>query len=133
MRVPKSTSISPDFLYWKQRHAEREQRRIRALVRGEPAGYGYWKDINRPAFIQEPIYNDVPPIEFLSDYRLEVTYKQANELINDGADRINMIVRDAGKWKLTYKNALKLPNNHLIRDINKRLCLFRNRKFYKII
>ncbi len=127
----KSTSVSPDFLYWKQRHVEREQRRIKALQRGERADYGYWKEttrVNPQPF--EPEIDDTPVSNYLKDYHLEITRKQANDEIANGTDRINLVIKLINSFRLTNKNALKLPNNHFIRDITGRWCLFRNRHFY---
>ena len=125
-------TLTPDFLYWKEQHRLREQRRIEALKRGEVAEYGYWKDKPAKIVSNEPLNDDVPAQEYINLYRLEVTRKQANDLIAEGAETINMVIRLVNSYKLTYKNALKLPNNHFIRDINGRLCLFRNKYFYKI-
>jgi len=83
---PKSTSIAPDFLYWKQRHVEREQRRVKAIANGDPANYAYWIEKNPPIFVPEPDQDDTPPIEFLNSYRLEINYKDANQLIAEGAE-----------------------------------------------
>ena len=132
MATPKILTLTPDFLYWKEQHRQREQRRIEALKRGEVAEYGYWKDKPAQIVLNEPLNDDVPAHEYLRLYRLEVTRKQANDLIAEGAETINMVIRLISSYKLTYKNALKLPNNHFIRDINGRLCLFRNKYFYKI-
>ena len=132
MATPKILTLTPDFLYWKEQHRQREQRRIEALKRGEVAEYGYWKDKPAQIVLNEPLNDDVPAKEYINLYRLEVTRKQANELIAEGAETINMVIRLINSYKLTYKNALKLPNNHFIRDINGRLCLFRNKHFYKI-
>jgi vancomycin resistance protein YoaR len=132
MATPKILTLTPDFLYWKEQHRQREQRRIEALKRGEVAEYGYWKDKPAQIVLNEPLNDDVPAHEYLRLYRLEVTRKQANDLIAEGAETINMVIRLIYGYKLTYKNALKLPNNHFIRDINGRLCLFRNKYFYKI-
>lgn len=127
----KSTYISPMYLYYKQRHAEKEQRRKQALQRGEFAPYGYWKEtkpINAIPF--EPEIDDTPVTEYLKDYKLEITKSQANYLVDNGADRINLVIRLINSYRLTGKNALKLPNNHFIRDITGRWCLFRNKHFY---
>ena len=132
MATPKILTLTPDFLYWKEQHRQREQRRIEALKRGEVAEYGYWKDKPAQIVLNEPLNDDVPAQEYINLYRLEVTRKQANDLIADGAETINMVIRLIHGYKLTYKNALKLPNNHFIRDINGKLCLFRNKYFYKI-
>ena len=132
MATPKILTLTPDFLYWKEQHRQREQRRIEALKRGEVAEYGYWKDKPAQIVLNEPLNDDVPAQEYINLYRLEVTRKQANDLIAEGAETINMVIRLINSYKLTYKNALKLPNNHFIRDINGRLCLFRNKYFYKI-
>lgn len=132
MAAPKILTLAPDFLYWKEQHRQREQRRIEALKRGEVAEYGYWKDKPAQIVSNEPLNDDVPAKEYINLYRLEVTRKQANDLIAEGAETINMVIRLINSYKLTYKNALKLPNNHFIRDINGRLCLFRNKYFYKI-
>lgn len=132
MATPKILTLTPDFLYWKEQHRQREQRRIEALKRGEVAEYGYWKDKPAQIVSNEPLNDDVPAKEYINLYRLEVTRKQANDLIAEGAETINMVIRLINSYKLTYKNALKLPNNHFIRDINGRLCLFRNKYFYKI-
>lgn len=131
MSAPK-TILTPTYLYWSQHHARKEAQRIEALKRGEVAEYGYWK--NKPAQIasNEPLNDDVPAKEYIDLYRLEITRNQANEAIKEGAHTINMVIRLINSFKLTYKNALKLPNNHFIRDINGKLCLFRNRYFYKI-
>jgi hypothetical protein len=129
----KTRGLSPLFSYFKQLHAERERHRLEALKRGEKAIYGYYKNVYVPhVWINDPL-NDVPPADILNSYKLEITCKQANELIKDGATSINMIIKHNGKWSLTYANALKLPANHFIRDINGRWCLFRKGKFYKII
>ena len=132
MATPKILTLTPDFIYWKEQHRQREQRRIEALKRGEVAEYGYWKDKPAQIVSNEPLNDDVPAKEYINLYRLEVTRKQANDLIAEGAETINMVIRLINSYKLTYKNALKLPNNHFIRDINGRLCLFRNKYFYKI-
>jgi hypothetical protein len=132
MATPKILTLTPDFIYWKEQHRQREQRRIEALKRGEVAEYGYWKDKPAQIVLNEPLNDDVPAKEYINLYRLEVTRKQANDLIAEGAETINMVIRLINSYKLTYKNALKLPNNHFIRDINGRLCLFRNKYFYKI-
>ena len=132
MATPKILTLTPDFLYWKEQHRQREQRRIEALKRGEVAEYGYWKDKPAKIVLNEPLNDDVPAQEYINLYRLEVTRKQANDLIAEGAETINMVIRLIYGYKLTYKNALKLPNNHFIRDINGKLCLFRNKYFYKI-
>ena len=127
----KSTSISPNYVYNKQKHAEKEERRKQALQRGEFAPYGYWKEtarINPLPF--EPEFDDTPVQEYLKDYHLEISRSQANELITQGADRINLVIKLINSYRLTNKNALKLPNNHFIRDITGRWCLFRNRHFY---
>lgn len=129
----KTRGLSPLFSYFKQLHAERENMRLEALKHGEIAIYGYYKNAYVPhAFINEPT-NDEPPNGMLHLYKLEITYKQANELIKDGALTINMVIKHNGKWSLTYANALKLPDNHFIRDINGRWCLFRKGKFMRII
>ena len=132
MAAPKILTLAPDFLYWKEQHRQKEQRRINALIRGEVAQYGYWADKAPQIALNEPEINDVPDREYLNLYRLEVTRQQANDLIREGAETVNMMIRLINTFRLTYKNALKLPNNHFIRDINGRLCLFRNKYFYKI-
>lgn len=129
----RTKGLSPLFEYFKQLHAEKERCRIESLSRGEIAIYGYYKNSYTPHFdFNEPL-NDVPPADMIHLYKLEITYKQANELIKDGAMSINMVIKHNGKWVLTYANALKIPTNKFIRDINGRWCLFRKGKFYKII
>ena len=129
------TIYTPAYNYWLQVERAKEVRRWNDLKQGKPAKKGYWKDNNnKPVQTDAPdTFNDIPPREYLNDYRLEVTHRQANQLIKEGAERINMIVNTLNGWKLTYKNALKLPNWHFIKDINGRWCLFKNRYFYKII
>jgi len=95
--------------------------------------YGYYKDARTAEIVPDPEVNDIPAPEFLSDYRLEITYKEANQAISEGAETIYLIVKHNGRYVLTYKNALKIPDKHLISDINGRLCLFWNKWFYKII
>ena len=122
------------FPYYQQRHKELEQMRVEALKRGERATYGYWKPpYAMPLPVVEPTIDDTPPTKYLGDYKLEITYKEANNLIRDGCETINLVCYDLGKWYLTYKNALKLPNLTFIRDINNRWCLFWRRKFYRLL
>jgi hypothetical protein len=81
------------------------------------------------------INDDVPPREFLKDYVLEVPYEMANLLIDEGAETILLIFPVNDKrcgWSMTYKNALKLPDGFSIPDIDNRLCLFRNKRFYSL-
>lgn len=122
----------PTFNYWRMVASQREERRLQALKRGERAPYGYWKDKGYIRQMVEPGVNDIPSSEFIRKYRLEITFKQANALIADGAETINMVIKTNGKYYLTYKNALKLPQNTFIRDINSRWCFYRNNKFYKL-
>lgn len=134
MSKAKTRAIADSYPFWQQVHREREIRRVNALKLGKTAIYGYWKDdtkVVKPVI--ESDLNDIPPVDMINNYKLEITYKQANELIKEGAETINLIVRISRTWHLTYKNALKLPNNTFIRDINSRWCLFRNQKFYKIL
>ena len=86
MATPKILTLTPDFLYWKEQHRQREQRRIEALKRGEVAEYGYWKDKPAQIVLNEPLNDDVPAQEYINLYRLEVTRKQANDLIAEGGD-----------------------------------------------
>ena len=70
-------------------------------------------------------------------YRLEITYKQANQAIReDGKDAlINLVYYDTqtGKFWQTPKQAKHLPNGKFIRDINGRLVLKWKFKYYLII
>ena len=133
MEKQRKTELPASFYYWQNVHKEREQRRILALSKGIKAPYGYFIDkvqVNQP--IIEPLINDIPLKQYLSQYRLEITYIQANELIREGAETINLIILDKGKYYLTYKNALKLPNNTFIKDINRVFTIFRNKHFIKL-
>ncbi len=133
MERQKKTELPASFYYWQDIHRQREQRRITALKQGNKAPYGYYID---KVQVQQPVnelpYNDVPLKQYLSQYRLEITYKQANQLILEGAETINLIIFDKGKYYLTYKNALKLPNNTFIKDINRTFTIFRNKHFIKL-
>lgn len=129
----KTKGISPLYSYFMQLHLEREKHRLEALKRGEVAIYGYYKNVYVPPVWNNDPLNDIPPADMLKSYKLEITYKQANELIKEGAIAINMVIKHNGKWSLTYANALKLPENHFIRDINGRWCIFRKGKFMRII
>lgn len=140
MKKPKADSIyTPEYMYWSDYNDRKERLRIEALKRGEFAPYGYWKPTKpvKKRHIKEDIYDDVPHKDFVNFYRLEITCEQANESIAEHPDAaINLVIFDRwvnNRWILTYKNALKLPNNHFIRDINGRMCLFRNKHFYLIL
>lgn len=115
---------------YRQRHKEKEAQRIKALANGKEAMYGYFKGFN--SVIPETEYNDVPLDIYKNKYRLEVTYQQANEAITDGALNINMIIKHKNKFYLTYKNALKLNNYALIKDVNGTYLIYFNNMFYKI-
>ena len=121
------TINSPSYLYWKAAHANKERKRLQAMARGEPAQYGYFKDRTPPP-ISEPMLNDEPCMEYILEYRLDCTYKEANQAIFDKETPVNLIIDGS----VTYANALKLPRWTWIRDINGRWCLF-NGLFYKII
>ena len=132
------TIYSAQYLYWRQWHKTKEQRRLAALARGEPAIYGYWQAAKQQC--AKPIPEDynintfpVPGYQ----YRLEITYKQANQaILEDGKYAlINLMYYDTqtGKFWQTPKQAKHLPNGKFIRDINGRLCLKWRFKYYLII
>lgn len=130
------TIYSAQYSFWKQKHAEREMQRVAALARGEPARYGYWygaKQCAKP--IPAENINTVPFHGY--QYRLEITYKQANHAIKeDGKDAlINLVYYDhhTGKFWQTPKQAKHLQNWKFIRDIDGRLCLKWKCKYYLII
>lgn len=131
------TIYSAQYLYWRQWHKTKEQRRIAALARGEHAPYGYWKDTKQCAkpIAEDPNINTVPFPGY--QYRLEITYKQANQaILEDGKDAlINLFYYDTqtGKFWQTPKQAKHLPNGKFIRDINGRLVLKWRFKYYLII
>jgi len=131
------TIYSAQYSFWKQRHAEREMQRIAALARGEPAIYGYFECATQYA---KPIHEDqnINTVPFHGyQYRLEITYKQANQaILEDGKDAlINLVYYDTitGKFWQTPKQAKHLPNGKLIRDINGRLVLKWRFNYYLII
>lgn len=115
--------------YSRQIHKEKEAQRLKALANGEKAEYGYFKGF-KTYTIPEEYYNDVP-LNIYS-YSLEMTYQQANEAIADGAETINLIIKHNNKYYLTYKNALKLSNFTLIKDVNGTYVIYYNNMFYKI-
>lgn len=131
------TIYSAQYSFWKQKHAEREMQRLAALERGEPAVYGYFECAKQCA---KPIQSDqnINTMPFPGyKYRLEITYKQANQAITeDGKDAlINLVYYDSitGKFWQTPKQAKHLKNGKLIRDINGRLVLKWRFKYYLII
>ena len=123
------TINSTAYFYWKQAHATRERQRLAAMARGEPAKYGYFKPKQRtaPPVTESPM-NDEPDMFFIRFYRLDCTYKQANEAIRNNESPVNLVI-DGSE---TYANALKLPRFTLIRDIKNRWCIY-NKLFYKLI
>jgi len=132
------TIYSAQYSYWKQKHAEREMQRIAALARGEPAIYGYWqgaKQCAKPIPAADQNINSIPLPGY--QYRLEITYKQANESIaEDGRNAIiNLVYYDTitGKFWQTPKQAKHINNGKFIRDIDGRLCLKWKWKYYLII
>lgn len=132
------TIYSAQYSFWKQKHAEREMQRLAALARGEPAPYGYWRGAKQQCakpIADDPNINTVPIPGY--QYRLEITYKQANQaLLEDGKDAlINLKYYDTqtGKFWQTPKQAKHLKNGKLIRDINGRLCLKWKYKYYLIL
>lgn len=131
------TIYSAQYLYWRQWQKTKEQRRLAALARGEPAIYGYWGGAKQCA---KPIQSDqnINTVPFPGyQYRLEITYKQANKAIDeDGKDAlINLVYCDTitGKFWQTPKQAKHLKNGKLIRDINGRFVLKWRFKYYLII
>lgn len=136
-RKEPETIYSAQYLYWRQWHKTKEQRRLAALARGEPAIYGYWQGAKQCAkpITAENINNTVPVPGY--HYRLEITYKQANKAIDeDGKDAlINLVYYDkiTGKFWQTPKQAKHLPNGKLIRDIDGRLLIKWRWKYYLII
>ena len=104
---------------------------------GEPAIYGYWQYAKyaKPIQVSDPDINTVPFPGY--QYRLEITYKQANQAIQeDGKDAlINLVYYDiqTGKFWQTPKQAKHFPNGKFIRDINGRLCFKWRWKYYLII
>jgi len=133
MEKQRKTELPASFYYWQNVHKQKEQRRINALKQGKLAPYGYYIDKvqAQPTVPEQPI-NDIPIKQYLSQYKLEITYIQANQLISEGAETINLIIFDRGKYYLTYKNALKLPSNTFIRDINRTMTIFRKKHFIKL-
>ena len=131
------TIYSAQYLYWRQWHKTKEQRRLAALARGEPAIYGYWQGAKQYAKLipADQNINTVPLPGY--QYRLEITYKQANQAIKeDGKDAlINLVYYDTitGKFWQTPKQAKHIKNGKLIRDINGRLVLKWKWKYYLII
>ena len=132
------TIYSAQYLYWRQWQKTKEQRRLAALARGEPAMYGYWggtkQQCAKPS-PPDPNINTVPLPGY--HYRLEIAYKQANQAIEeDGKDAlINLVYYDSitGKFWQTPKQAKHLKNGKFVRDINGRLCLKWRFKYYLII
>lgn len=123
-----------NLLKWKLKHKEQEQRRIEALKRGENAQYGYFKDSFKPPPEEQNKGDDdtTPNSNHLSYYKLELTYKQANEAIKEGAQTINLIVIIGRDYIQTNKNALLIPKFRIIKDINENFCLFTGNKFLRI-
>lgn len=131
------TIYSAQYLHWRQWQKTKEQRRIDALARGEPAIYGYFECAKQCAKLI-PADQNINTIPFPGyNYRLEITYEQANTAIKeDGKDAIiNLVYYDkiTGKFWQTPKQAKHLPNGKLIRDINGRLVLKWKNKYYLII
>jgi len=131
------TIYSAQYLYWRQWHKTKEQRRLAALARGEPAIYGYFECAKQCA---KPIQSDqnINTVPFPGyHYRLEIAYKQANQAIDeDGRDAlINLVYYDniTGKFWQTPKQAKHINNGKLIRDINGRLCFKWRWRYYLII
>lgn len=130
------TIYSAQYSFWKQKHAKKEMQRLAALARGDPAIYGYWRGAKQCA---KPItaenINTVPFPGY--QYQLEITYKQANQAINEeGKDAlINLVYYDSitGKFWQTPKQAKHLKNGKLIRDIDGRLLIKWRWKYYLII
>ena len=132
------TIYSAQYSYWKQKHAEREMQRLAALARGEPAIYGYWKGAKQCAKPIQQADQDINTVPFPGyQYRLEVTYKEANKAIQEyGKDAlINLVYYDihTGKFWQTPKQAKHLHNGKFIRDINGRLVLKWRFRYYLII
>lgn len=131
------TIYSAQYSFWKQKHAEREMQRIAALARGEPAVYGYFECAKQCAkpIQADPNINTVPFPGY--QYRLEITYKQANKAIEEDGQSalINLVYCDTitGRFWQTPKQAKHLKNGKFIRDINGRLVLKFKWKYYLII
>ncbi len=133
MTTRQINEYNANLLKWKIKHKEQEQRRIEALKRGEEAQYGYFKDRFKPEPEEQNKGDTKPKTEFIKHYKLELTYKQANEAIREGAQTINLILIIGRDYLLTDKNALLIPKFKFIKDINEALCLFTGTKFIKII
>ena len=116
-----------------QRHIAREHRRIAELRKGNKAPYGYFIDKGYTPVIIESDIDDTPDLQYLRDYKLELTYEQAVSELKANTSRINMVVRVGSIYMLTPKNALKLPENTFIRDITGKWLLWRKKRFIKLI
>lgn len=131
------TIYSAQYLHWRQWQKTKEQRRIAALARGGPAVYGYFECAKQCA---KPIQSDqnINTVPFPGyQYRLEITYKQANQSIEEDGQNalINLVYYDCrtGKYWQTPKQAKHINNGKFIRDINGRLVLKWKYKYYLII
>ena len=122
-----------NFAYWYALHRQKENRRIEALKRNEIAPYGYFQDNFKPEPIEQNKGDTQIDKNNIKYYKLEITYKQANQLINEGATVINTILKIGSQYYLTEKNALTIPRFTFIKDIDNNYCLYTGNKFIKII
>jgi hypothetical protein len=118
--------------YWICKHSEFEHMRLAALKRGEEAMYGYWKPKGAKFTTEITESNNTIPVKPYWQYKLDCTYKQANEAIRLKESPVGLFVKFEGVWHNTYKNALKLPSMVFIRDINNRICFFNGKKFIRL-
>lgn len=106
------------FEFNKDRHRQKENRRIAALERGEKAVYGYWNESDSDTLIDEEYINDIPNLKLGAIFELEYSYQQTNEIILEGGKIVNLIYVCKYGRMYTEFNALKLPIGHVLRDLN---------------